>query len=83
MTEAECLQKCAKLLDNLKAKTLDECSRLYRSGGVDTGSPEYAGEENFLLPKILITAAWPFTVRNTTRPITESAKRAIKNLEQF
>lgn len=83
MTEQVCMERIESLMTDLKNLVIERSRRLYHSGGIDPQNPDYAGEANFLLPKILITASLPGLIRSNTRPMSPKAKAAVANLEKF
>ena len=53
MTKTQFTKRLKEMTRNTKHLTEEECMRLFKSGAINTG--DY--EDNYLLPKIILTAA--------------------------
>lgn len=78
MTKQQAIKKFKEMLPELKEAMIKDCEKLLDCGGVNL--PDY--EDNYLLPKILMTAIlerqiWQY------RPHTKEAKEVSKNLLHF
>lgn len=72
-------EKCNQLIDNIAKDLKRDCQFLYKTGAVDLSKYD---PEDFVLAKILVTAAMR---RNSEeyRPLSESGRKEVKNLERF
>ena len=72
--------KINELVDLFAASLKVECERLYRSGAVDADRYD---EDNYILPKILVTAAI-LRRKDDYSPFTKKEhKRTVKSLERI
>ena len=78
MTDQEFKAKYAELVEKTKESLLKEGERLLHCGGVAVS--EY--EDNYLLPKIILTVALENEVDNWS-PFNREDQATIKNLRHF
>lgn len=71
-------EKFDAMLPELMQKIREKAKKLFYSGGVDTDSYE----DNFLLPKIILTAVLKHQAFQY-EPHTKEDKKVVKNLEHF
>lgn len=78
MDKALFKEKVDSMMPDLTEGIRRECDRLYESGAVDTG----AFEDNYLLPKVILTVAIENQVRQYNGA-TSQLKKEIRNLRHF
>lgn len=77
-TEEQLMAKIDSMIPELINSIREKAKELYHSGGID---PEKY-EDNFLLPKIILTATLKDQVWQYM-PFSPEAKKIVKNLEHF
>lgn len=78
----ECQKLCTDMLDYDKGYLMREIGRLFKSGGVDTGS--YSVDNMaFTLPRILLKAALLNYVDRIELVDNKRDKRIVNNLKHF
>lgn len=78
MNELDFLDKIKTMLVNLQIDTLNDCQRLFNSGGID---PEEFGND-YLLPKIILHVALQ-NQADQYRPLQEEGREQANNLRNF
>lgn len=79
MDRITAMEKVKSLLPDLDAWLIKRCDELLRSGGVDTES----FEDDYLLPKIVLTAALKEGAETLYMPRARGWRRLVKNLGNF
>jgi len=78
MTEKQFIKKVKESLKENRCYIEKESLRLFRSGGVDI--QRY--ENNFMLPKIVLTVAYK-NLSFQYLPLNKDGEKEVKNLEHF
>lgn len=58
MNEETIILKISELLTNDTSHLMAICRRMIRSGAIDIDDPQYAGENNYRLARIVLAAAY-------------------------